>query len=92
MDELESLISAAEEEFRARNQLIAEIYATFNKYAQGDIDEDMAEIHMNQLENAFPFLLGVEEIDDNMDGDDRSALASAGFGADENYGGTDERY
>jgi hypothetical protein len=29
--------------------------------------------------------------DDLMDGDAQSALASAGFGTDEDYGGTDER-
>jgi hypothetical protein len=29
--------------------------------------------------------------DDSMDGDHASALASAGWGTDEDYGGTDER-
>lgn len=30
--------------------------------------------------------------DDSMDGDHASALASAGHGTDEDYGGTDERF
>ncbi len=34
----------------------------------------------------------VEDLDDSMDGDHASALASAGWGTDEDYGGTDERY
>lgn len=33
-----------------------------------------------------------EEYDDSMDGDHESALASAGFGTDEDYGGYDEPY
>ena len=32
-----------------------------------------------------------EEYDDSMDGDHQSALASAGMGTDEDYGGGDER-
>jgi hypothetical protein len=33
-----------------------------------------------------------DEPDDSMDGDFDSAMASAGFGTDEDYGGCDERY
>lgn len=32
-----------------------------------------------------------EELDESMDGDHESALASAGFGTDEDYGGCDDR-
>ena len=32
-----------------------------------------------------------EELDDSMDGDHESALASAGWGTDEDYGGGDDR-
>ena len=32
-----------------------------------------------------------EEYNDKLDGDHASALASAGWGTDEDYGGTDER-
>ena len=32
-----------------------------------------------------------EEYNDHLDGDHASALASAGWGTDEDYGGTDER-
>jgi len=33
-----------------------------------------------------------EDYDDSMDGDFDSAMASAGWGTDEDYGGCDERY
>jgi len=33
-----------------------------------------------------------EDYDDSMDGDHDSAMASAGWGTDEDYGGTDERF
>ena len=33
-----------------------------------------------------------DDYDDSMDGDHASALASAGFGTDEDYGGYDEPY
>lgn len=32
------------------------------------------------------------DFDESMDGDHASALASAGYGTDEDYGGTDERF
>ena len=37
--------------------------------------------------------IGIQEEDPgDMDGDATTALASAGFGTDEDYGGTDERF
>ena len=33
-----------------------------------------------------------DDYDDSMDGDHESALASAGWGTDEDYGGGDERF
>ena len=49
---------------------------------EGNIGDDMSEFDGDQHE-------GADEPDDGMDGDHASALASAGFGTDEDYGGYD---
>lgn len=56
-----------------------------------------------QIQNAFPmlredeidaYLANVDDLDydDSMDGDEASALASAGWGTDEDYGGYAEDF
>ena len=49
------------------------------KYMSEDDVADMLDV--NELSDRFH-----EEYDDDMDGDHESALASAGFGTDEDYG------
>lgn len=49
----------------------------------GPAGDDMNEFADDEGENEAPD----RDVDDSMDGDHESALASAGFGTDEDYGG-----
>jgi hypothetical protein len=55
----------------------------------GTIDPGRIETALTQIEDAFPELFTPAEMDDSMDGDHASALAAAGWGTDEDYGGGD---
>ena len=57
------------------------------KYMSEDDVEDM--IDTNELSERFE---PEDDYDDSMDGDHESALASCGWGTDEDYGGCDDRY
>jgi hypothetical protein len=50
---------------------------------------------MDMLSDAYEERMALEDdisdYDDSMDGDAATALASAGWGTDEDYGGTDDR-
>lgn len=58
------------------------------------IDVDAIKCTLSELESAFGSVLCIdnEAFEDDIDGDAASALASAGFGTNEDYGGSDERY
>lgn len=58
-----------------------------------DIDVDSIQCTLHELETQFPDIcIGEPEsqFDESMDGDAARALASAGFGTDEDYGGCTE--
>lgn len=57
------------------------------KYMSEDEVEDMMD--SNELSERFE---PEDDYDESMDGDHESALASCGWGTDEDYGGCDDRY
>ena len=54
------------------------------KYMSEDDVADMLDV--NELSDRFHEEFTEDDYDDSMDGDHESALASAGFGTDEDYG------
>jgi hypothetical protein len=74
----------------------AELRLILSKLEDGIILEEMVDVDdiaaaIDKLEEAFPELILLEEPDPGeMDGDAASALASAGFGTDEDYGGGED--
>ena len=68
--------------------MYTEVYDAYNA-AIAEGDEQFAEIldaALAGLGNALHLAAGDDELDDSMDGDHASALASAGWGTDEDYG------
>jgi len=54
---------------------------------------DVMNIHENMMESDFENMdIELEDYDDSMDGDFDSAMASAGYGTDEDYGYYGEDY
>ena len=74
------------------NMLTALKQAVFNNSLEDiDIPEEQIDIALDAIETEFPEVLldGDVDFDDSMDGDAASALASAGYGTDEDYGSAD---
>ena len=86
-----------------QNTLLA-VKQLLDALADGDFPEDAIEQRAAQelmmhaetlaeaIEEGFQKLEEENDYDDSMDGDHASALASAGFGTDEDYGYTGEEY
>ena len=75
--------------------LVCESDSVENRFV---VDDENLDAVLDTLHSEGIFMFDVEEAedgevegDDGMDGDHGSALASAGFGTDEDYGGGDER-
>ena len=60
-------------------------------WLEHEVEQWLADRIANRIEDDGAPAQPDDDYDDSMDGDNASALASAGWGTDEDYGGTDER-
>lgn len=69
----------------AYNDILNECAEAAGGWIESGLNGDLCDLF-------FCVPLDSDEVDDSMDGDHESALASAEFGTDEDYGGCDEGY